>query len=260
MKYDTQIYSQLFALFIALGNIIQLQKRAVLTTFSPHNTHPPPPSLPVGTSVTRKINTKKKTRSKKKTCIKCKICANKLPQRATGYPRKPRGRGGAMLEKILPTVMKLPSINRQLYMLCITVRSMAFFSIWKLTTKTKTNKHKSYGRVYSTVTYPLVMWIKQFIMFNLYFVLHTLQRRPWKSVVPSNYFCSNFYVHFSIATIFSEAIWAFIVIVFTTNELSCIEITLEVRFFIDLRGDLKKNLIYVQYLGNFHIGSLRDQI
>lgn len=194
---------------------------------------PPPPSLPVGTSVTRKINTKKKTRSKKKTCIKCKICANKLPQRATGYPRKPRGRGGAMLEKILPTVMKLPSINRQLYMLCITLRSMAFFSIWKLTTKTKTNKHKSYGRVYSTVTYPLVMWIKQFIMFNLYFVLHTLQRRPWKSVVPSNYFCSNFYVHFSIATIFSEAIWAFIVIVFTTNELSCIEITLEVRFFID---------------------------
>lgn len=52
-------------------------------------------SLPVGTSVTRKINTKKeKTRSKMKTCIKCKVCANKLPQRATGYPRKPRGRGG----------------------------------------------------------------------------------------------------------------------------------------------------------------------
>lgn len=35
VKYDTQIYSQLFALFIALGNIIQLQKRAVLTTFAP---------------------------------------------------------------------------------------------------------------------------------------------------------------------------------------------------------------------------------
>lgn len=52
-------------------------------------------SLPVGTSVTRKINTKKeKTRSKMKTCIKCKVCANKLLQRATGYPRKPRGRGG----------------------------------------------------------------------------------------------------------------------------------------------------------------------
>lgn len=99
--------------------------------------YPIPPALPVGTSVTCKINNKKNQKAKKKTCKKCKVCANKFPQRATGYPRKPRGRkwggGRDVLEKILETVMKLPSINRQLYMLCISVRSMAFFCIWKLT-------------------------------------------------------------------------------------------------------------------------------
>lgn len=98
--------------------------------------YPLPPALPVGTSVTCKINTRKKTKKRKRKLVKnvkfVQTSFLKEQQDIPGNPEAERG-GGDVHEKILETVMKLPSINRQLYMLCISVRSMAFFCIWKLT-------------------------------------------------------------------------------------------------------------------------------
>lgn len=67
----------------------------------------------------------------------------------------------------------------------------------------------------------------------MYFVLHTLQ--GWEITNSLNSFLNNFHINNTIATKFWKIIWAFIVNVFTQNELCRLEIRLGIAFFIDLR-------------------------
>lgn len=104
VKYDTQIYSQLFALFIALGNIIQLQKRAVLTTFAPPY---PLPSTPCPVCQHRchlQNKYEKKTKKRKRKLVKnvkfVQTSFLKEQQDIPGNPEAERGggRGGCTRE------------------------------------------------------------------------------------------------------------------------------------------------------------------
>lgn len=105
VKYDTQIrvYSQLFALFIALGNIIQLQKRAVLTTFAPPYPLPytPCPACRHLCHLQNKYE-KKKTKKRKRKLVKnlkfVQTSFRKEQQDIPGNPEAERGVGGCTRE------------------------------------------------------------------------------------------------------------------------------------------------------------------